>query len=99
MKPAKSMAELEIGDEVLSVTSNGKLVYSPVIAFLAKVQSRVTEFIAIETQDGNTLSMTPHLVFCNFSSKPVFASSIKPGDYVYSLDKQVLPSLHVEAFT
>lgn len=29
----------------------------------------------------------------------MFASSIKPGDYVYSLDKQVLPSLHVEVVT
>jgi len=69
VKPAKSMAELEIGDEVLSITSNGKLVYSPVIAFLAKVPSRVTEFVTIETQDGNTLSLTPsHLVFRNSSS-------------------------------
>lgn len=55
MKPAKSMAEL---DQVLSVTSNGKLVYSPVIAFPAKVPSRVTEFVTTETQDGNTLTLT-----------------------------------------
>ena len=100
MKPVKLMAELEIGDEVLSVTSDRKLVYSPVIAFLAKVPSDETEFVTLETEDGNVLSLTPsHLIFRNSSSKPVFASSIEPGDYVYSLGKTTLSSLQVENVT
>ena len=100
VKPVKLMAELEIGDEVLSTTSDGKLAYSPFIAFLVKVPSDETEFVTLQTEDGNILSLTPsHLIFRNSSSKPVFASSIKPGDYVYSLDKQAPSSLQVQNVT
>ena len=90
--PVKTMKELNIGDEILAVTSKGELVYSPVIAFSEWSPQNKENFVKLETEHGHVLTVTPvHLVFRNqfgnSSNEAVFASEIKPGDYLLTTDE------------
>ena len=80
-----SMEDLKIGDEVLTMNANGQLLYSPVIAFLDQVRSAKLEYIKIETENKHRLQLTSsHLTFTNESSKPLYASDVQTGDYMFT---------------
>ena len=80
-----SMEDLKIGDEVLTMNANGQLLYSPVIAFLDRVHSAMFEYIEIETENKHRLQLTSsHLTFTNESNKPLYASGVQIGDYMFT---------------
>lgn len=89
----KLMSELEIGDKVLSVDSEGHLDYSEVITFLDRQQTKRVKYFKIETDIGQSLTMTPsHLLFVSQSQnqnlnsinrKAIFARDTKIGQYIY----------------
>ena len=88
----KTMKELNIGDKVLAVTSEGELVYSPVIAFSEWSPRNKEKFVKLETEHGHVLTVTPvHVVFRsqfgNSSNEAAFASEIKPGDFLLTTDE------------
>ena len=95
-----TMEILQLGMEVLSLNHDGKLVYSPVIAFLDKDIEHESKYTTIETEMGATLTVTrAHLIYSISqenqavidnpnSGLPVFASKIKVNDYVYVISKQ-----------
>ena len=83
----KKMEDLLIGDEILTVNAQQQLLYNPVIAFLDQGHLSPSEFIEIETENNRKLQLTPsHLIFTSESSKPVYASNVTPGSYVFTLD-------------
>ena len=90
-----SMEDLRIGDEVLTMNAHGKLMYSPIIAFLDRLPSAMFEFVEIQTESKHKLLLTSsHLIFTNASSMPLYASDVEPGDYVFTLnpDDNIQPS-------
>nr|VDH80594.1 hedgehog [Euperipatoides kanangrensis] len=91
----KNMSDLQIGDKVLTIDSNGQTIYSDVILFLDRDVSQRRTFYNIETDSGNRITLTPsHLLFVsnNYSLKsrnmyPIFARDIQEGQYVYVIKK------------
>ena len=78
----KKIQDLKIGEEVQAV-SNGKITFSPVIAFMHKNEEAKSSYLVIETADGNSIAVSSkHLIYKNDSDKPVFASEIIPGDHL-----------------
>ena len=92
------MANLQVGDLVLTVDENKELVFSPVIVHLHRSPNETTEFIRIHTDTGISLTLSPqHLVyrkqknvkendelkvFAIGSPDVVFASDVRIGDLV-----------------
>ncbi|XP_075037131.1 indian hedgehog protein isoform X1 [Mixophyes fleayi] len=85
------ISELRQGMQVLAMDSYGRTTYSDFVTFLDQDPKSVLSFQVIETMDPpRRLSLTPtHLIFVanNFSTpaddfKAVFASHIRPGQYI-----------------
>jgi len=86
VSPTRSVQDLNIGDEVLTMSADGKLLYSPIVAFLDRAPLSMKSFLEVVTEDQHKLQLTPtHLIFTNDSSKPVYASDVQIGSYVYTL--------------
>ena len=83
------MKDVEIGMEVLAVSSNHKLVYSPVILMLDVDDIKLANYTIIESSGNHKLTLTPnHLVHASktndiSSSVPIFASQVKKGDMIF----------------
>ena len=83
------MKDVEIGMEVLAVSSNHKLVYSPVILMLDVDDIKLANYTIIESSGNHKLTLTPnHLVHASktndiSSSVPIFASQVKKGDKIF----------------
>ena len=83
------MKDVEIGMEVLAVSSNHKLVYSPVILMLDVDDIKLANYTIIESTGNHKLALTPnHLVHASktndiSSSIPIFASQVKKGDIIF----------------
>ena len=85
--PVKQMADLHIGDRILSLAADGQLVYFPVVVFAYREPQKKAEFVQLQMEDGRQLQLTGlHLLFKNTSTQPLFASEIKLGDHLYTLD-------------
>ena len=96
-KGAKPIKDLQIGDEILSVGSDGKLQYSEVIMFLDRDQTGERLYYRFETESGSTITTTPsHLLYVNYKvtnvanlnqgvtlGRPEFAKDIQVGQYLY----------------
>ncbi|XP_029361737.1 desert hedgehog protein [Echeneis naucrates] len=86
----KSLSSLAPGDRVMALSGTGEIVFSKVILFLHRDQENWSTFLALETEDGHRLALTPHhLVFlashCRLHSSEYqaqFASRAKAGDCV-----------------
>jgi hedgehog protein len=93
----KAMSELEVGNLVLTVDSDGSLQFSPVILFLDHDPEAHRQFYAIETEAGVTLTVTPsHLVYADLQNgsdesnnvdglenfEAVLASRVRESDYI-----------------
>lgn len=86
------LSELQIGDEVLTMTNDGQLRFSKVYMFLDRDDELHREFIRIQTENGETIKATPsHLIYTwheNDASAPShtadfrFADLIRVGDFV-----------------
>ncbi|KAK6970663.1 sonic hedgehog protein A [Biomphalaria glabrata] len=60
----KTMAELEIGDKVLSVSGEGKFEFSDVMAFLDRGPEQIAMYYTLTTESGRSVSLTPkHLIY------------------------------------
>lgn len=82
------MSQLQVGDTVLSITQDGRLSYSDVIAFLDTNHETVLKYYILTTQSGNSITLTgKHLIYAtNFTSKLMFSAK-------YELRFQQLPQL------
>jgi hypothetical protein len=73
------MAEVRVGDEVLSLGRDGAVLYSPVVAFLDKQASSTAaqnaQFLEIQVAGGKAIKLTPeHLIFVARASGSKYAS-------------------------
>ena len=96
----KKISDVKVGDSVLAVDQNGKLLFSQVIMQLHQGPEETTEFNVIRTKTGRNLTLTPrHLIYKAENSKPNldfddstsfqtrFAMNIRKGDFVFVFDK------------
>uniref|UniRef100_A0A4W3J4G1 Indian hedgehog signaling molecule n=1 Tax=Callorhinchus milii TaxID=7868 RepID=A0A4W3J4G1_CALMI len=92
----RPVSSLRGGDRVLTVDVSGRPVYSEFLTFLDMSAVAVKTFYSLETVEPHRklLLTAAHLVFAaadNSSSglagfRPVFASSVRPGQYLYTVD-------------
>ena len=60
----RTMRDLQVGDSVLSIDSDGKTTFSPVILFNDIDENHVGEFYVIHTESGHSISLTEeHLIY------------------------------------
>ena len=87
------MRQLQIGDRIKTLGTNGKPMFSEVIGFLHRETGSVAQFYSLEVKGGRVLRSSPqHLVFRKekFASQTaVFASDIRLGDFLLISDKNV----------
>ncbi|XP_055944925.1 sonic hedgehog protein-like [Argiope bruennichi] len=92
----KRMAELRIGDRVLVTTPRGDLEYSEVILFLDRNPTDNRTYIAIETESGAKITLTPsHLIFTEPDQRTAdvtnlyatYAKNVQIGHYVYVVSR------------
>jgi len=96
----KKISDVRVGDSVLAVDQNGKLLFSQVIMQLTQAPEVTAEFHVIRTKTGRNLTLTPkHLIYKaennkanldfdgSTSSQPRFAMNIRKGDLVFVFDK------------
>ena len=96
----KKISDVRVGDSVLAVDQNGKLLFSQVIMQLTQAPEVITEFNVIRTKTGRNLTLTPkHLIYKaennnanlgfddSTSPQPRFAMNIRKGDFVFVFDK------------
>ena len=81
------MSDLKIGEEVLSMTSDGHFTFSPVVLFLDRDPNENRHFYTLTTQRGKSITLTPtHLIYVlnaeTDAFDAVYASDILPGDRV-----------------
>lgn len=93
-----TMTNLEVGTHVLVLDKQGRLTYSPVIAFLNRNDKLEAKYVTVETEDEKTVTLTrSHLIHkanhnqantSNFQkpekASPVFASKLKLNDYIFT---------------
>ena len=87
------VSQLSIGDQVLSMDTNGRLEYSEVFMFLDRERSAQAAFYTIHTNNRRNISLTPsHLIFAGSSpylnpkeAQPIFAQDVVEGQYVYTV--------------
>ena len=58
--PTKKMEDLEVGDEVLTANTQGRLFYTPVITFLDRLPSITSYSVEIETEDQQIIRLTSY---------------------------------------
>lgn len=86
----KTLSSLAPGDRIMALSGTGHVVFSQVLLFLHRDQESRSTLLALETEDGHRLALTPHhLVFLSPRYKlyhseyqAQFASRAKKGDYV-----------------
>ena len=84
-----TMRQLNIGDRVRTLGTNGETMCSEVIAFLHKEMKTATQFYNLKTNRGNVVRLSPHhLIFRKKNTlspiSAVFASEINIGDFLYT---------------
>lgn len=89
-----SMRQLNIGDRVSTLGTNGVTMYSEVIAFLHKETKTTAKFYNLKTNGEDIVRLSSqHLIFRkkNITSpiSAVFASEINIGDLLYVLNENV----------
>ncbi len=83
------MRQLDIGDRVRTLGTNGETIYSEVVAFLHKEIKTTAHFYNLKTNSENAVRLSSqHLIFRkkNYTSpiSAVFASEINIGDLLYA---------------
>ncbi|KAI4501817.1 hypothetical protein M0802_003152 [Mischocyttarus mexicanus] len=78
----KKLDEVQLGERVAAMNSQGELIYSEVIAFLDRAPKEKRQFIRLSTESGKVLTLTPaHLVPIEGRST-IFAARVKIGDKI-----------------
>lgn len=86
----KTLSSLIPGDKIMALSGTGHIVFSQVLLFLHRDQESRSILLALETEDGHRVALTPHhLIFLSPHNKlhhseyqAQFASRAKKGDYV-----------------
>ncbi len=89
-----TMAELTVGDHVLTMDADGRLEYSEVLMFLDRDWSTRVAYFSLHTDNGRNISLTPsHLIYAGNSrdvnarpERPVFAKDVVSGQYVFTVN-------------
>ena len=77
----QKMSDLKVGDSVLTVDANGDYKFSPVILFLDRAPTEKRQFYMIQTDSGQSLTLTPsHLIYAKYQSEHKANSDIKDRD-------------------
>lgn len=105
-------SELQVGDQVLSMDSDGQLKFSEVFMFLDRDEEQRREFIRLETEGGYAITATPsHLIYTwstddnsvtNSKSTTAdfrFAEIIQVGDFVLANINGTLEPRRVKKIT
>lgn len=72
-KGTVQLSQLKVGDEVLALNSQGKLVYSEVIAFLDIKNDTSGHFYVLETENGHKVHLTgKHLIYTSETNRTSF---------------------------
>lgn len=78
----KRVDEVELGERVAAMNSQGELIYSEVIAFLDRAPTERRQFVRLITESGRVLTLTPaHLVPIKDKST-IFAARVRIGDKI-----------------
>ncbi|KAI2810324.1 hypothetical protein BLOT_001484, partial [Blomia tropicalis] len=90
----KSIMDVKIGDQIMSVDDDGRYEYSEVLMFLDRDQSIERLYYHLQTESGSTITATPsHLLFVSepngtpfqySENRPKFVRDIKVGQYLYT---------------
>lgn len=83
----RKLADLRLGEKVLSMDATGNAVYSEVIMFIDRDATQSREFVRIDTEGGATIRVTPaHLVwvwkYAAQEQRFMFAVRVEQGDYL-----------------
>lgn len=86
-----SMADLKVGDSVLTTGPDGLPVFSPVVMFLHREQSGVAKFLTLKTEGNRRITLSPsHLIHVSLepsgTASVMFARDVKPGHYLRTLE-------------
>ncbi|KAK3578793.1 hypothetical protein CHS0354_030209 [Potamilus streckersoni] len=88
----KSMAEISVRDRVLSMSDNGILEFSEVIALMDLDRSAYGRFFILETENGRRISLTgKHLIY--ISRNNYTSTSLDSLEVIYADDVNVGDSL------
>jgi hypothetical protein len=89
--------DVQIGDEILSVSSDGSLQFSEVLMFLDREPNGSRLYYEIETESGSKISLTPsHLLFVaddnttelsRSMSRVSYAKNVQTGQFLYTSSK------------
>lgn len=89
----KRMADLKIGDQVLSTSADGVLTYSPVLLFLHRDAEQKRLYVVITTEKKEQIVLTSsHLIFITDEKTPkidvsssyvTFAKNVEVGHFVF----------------
>jgi len=88
----KQIKDAEIGDKILSYSMHqNKFVYSPIVAIPHETNNTITQFVEIETSNGNKLKLTPdHFIPIMKSTDVAFglisAKEVCVGDTVITVN-------------
>lgn len=92
---SKSMADLQVGDHVLTLATNGETTYSPVLLFFHQNSQTRADFIKLHLTNGSeSITLTPnHLIYFTTNNKALitdltagFARHAAVGTYLYLKD-------------
>ncbi|KAL2746514.1 sonic hedgehog protein [Vespula maculifrons] len=84
----KRVDEVQLGERVAAMNSQGELIYSEVIAFLDRAPTERRQFVKLFTESGRVLTLTPaHLVPIKDKST-IFAARVGIGDKILVAEKK-----------
>jgi hypothetical protein len=94
----KHIKDAAIGDKILSYSiRENKFVYSPIVAIPHETNNTISQFVEIQTSNGNKLKLTPDHFIPIMSSKDITfdiisAKDVAVGDTVITVDGRELVS-------
>ncbi|KAL2720384.1 sonic hedgehog protein [Vespula squamosa] len=84
----KRVDEVQLGERIAAMNSQGELIYSEVIAFLDRGPTERRQFVKLFTESGRVLTLTPaHLVPIKDKST-IFAARVGIGDKILVAEKK-----------
>ncbi|XP_035723889.1 sonic hedgehog protein A-like [Vespa mandarinia] len=91
----KRVDEIELGERIAAMNSQGELIYSEVIAFLDRSPTERRQFVRLITESGRVLTLTPaHLVPIKDKST-IFAARVRIGDKILVAEKKEDPTFSI----
>jgi len=83
---SKPLAEVAVGDRVLTTNADGALSYSPVVFLPHGANAQDSEFVEVTTLGGKRLKATPMHLLRSCSGYLVFAGNLEKGSCLKTID-------------